>query len=66
MRNKSNKVESKLKTESANDTMFDIESNIEEQDDDYALIEHQLEKQRQIEAQKKEKSKTLKGADFVA
>ena len=46
------------------DTMFDIESTIE--DDDYALIEHQLEKQRQIEAQKKEKSKTLKGADFVA
>ena len=66
MRNKSNKVESKLKTESANDTLFDIESNIAEQDDDYALIEHQLEKQRQIEAQKKEKSKTLKGADFVA
>ena len=50
MRNKSNKVESKLKTESANDTLFDIESNIAEQDDDYALIEHQLEKQRQIEA----------------
>ena len=34
-------------------------------DDDYALIEHQLEKQRQLESQKKRKDR-LTGEAFIA
>ena len=60
MRNRAKKESNEKK-----DDMFDMTEQSEVQDDDYALIEHQLEKQRKQDALRKQGKTRLTGEDFL-